>query len=172
IGVKKFDDEGRVITAEYPKLIVVNVYVPHGRRDLSRLSFKMEFHEKILNFLNKLRKKGKKIVICGDFNVAHNEIDIARPKANKKNTGFLPEERAWVDRFLESGYVDTFRYLHPETVKYTFWDVKSRARERNVGWRIDYIFLPKSQINSVKNAFILTEVAGSDHCPAGIKIKI
>jgi len=118
------------------------------------------------------KAEGKNIVVCGDFNTAHKEIDLARPKENEKTSGFLPIERAWIDTFIDHGYIDTFRYFNKEPGQYTWWDIKTRARERNVGWRIDYFFVNKEFIRHVKKAFIMPEVTGSDHCPIGIELDI
>jgi len=132
----------------------------------------MAFYDAFLKKVNALKKKGKKIVMCGDYNTAHTEIDLARPKANEKNTGFLPEERAWMDKYINAGYVDTFRHLCKEPGHYSWWDYKTKARERDVGWRIDYFFVTPNLTSNLKDAFILKDVMGSDHCPVGIEIKI
>ncbi len=130
----------------------------------------MDFYDAFLKFANKLKKKGKNLIICGDVNTAHKEIDLARPKPNEKVSGFLPEERAWMDKFFANGYLDTFRMFNEEPENYTWWDVISRARDRNVGWRIDYFFISESLKNKIKDAFIMSDVMGSDHCPIGIEI--
>ena len=172
-GIEKFDDEGRVLIAEYEEFILYNVYVPNGGRDLGRLQFKLEFYDAFLKHLRKVKKAGKKIVICGDINTAHKEIDLARPKSNEKHTGFLPEERAWIDKFVHAGFIDTFREHHPNKKEaYSWWDVKSRARDRNVGWRIDYFFVSENLKKSVTKAFIRPKVMGSDHCPVGITLEL
>ena len=132
----------------------------------------MTFYDVFLKYADALKAAGKKLVICGDVNTAHKEIDLARPKENSKVSGFLPEERAWIDKFVAHGYVDTFRQFHQEPDQYTWWDLKSGARERNVGWRIDYFFVSENLLPSVTDAFILPEVMGSDHCPIGITLKI
>jgi len=137
-----------------------------------RVPYKMEFYNAFLDFADALVKKGKKLIICGDVNTAHKEIDLARPKENVKNTGFLPEERAWMDKLVEHGYVDTFRHFHKEPEQYTYWDMKTGARARNVGWRIDYFFVSKNLLPAVKDAYILPEVTGSDHCPIGITLVV
>lgn len=171
LGIKKFDDEGRLIIAYYKDFILFNVYFPHGRRDLSRVPFKLEFHNEFLKFIEKLRKKGHKIIFTGDVNVAHKEIDLARPKINEGNTGFLPEERAWVDEVVSRGYVDVFRHFYPDKKDvYTYWDVKTAARDRNVGWRIDYFFVSSDLLPKVKKTAILSEVYGSDHCPISLEL--
>ena len=130
----------------------------------------MDFYDAFLAYADKLKKKGKNLVICGDVNTAHKEIDLARPKENEKISGFLPEERAWMDKFVEHGYIDTFRMFNREPENYTWWDMMTRARERNVGWRIGYFFVSENFKKKVKDAFILSEVMGSDHCPIGIEI--
>ncbi|MFC1901538.1 exodeoxyribonuclease III [Chloroflexota bacterium] len=166
------DMEGRAIIAEYPAFTLLNIYFPNGKKDESRLRYKMDFYEAFLQFADTLKGRGKELVICGDFNTAHHEIDLARPKENAGISGFLPEERAWMDKFVAHGYADTFRHFHQEPKQYTWWDLKSRARERNVGWRIDYFFVSENLLPSVKKAFILPEVTGSDHCPLGIVLEI
>ena len=171
LGVQDFDIEGRVIISEYPQFILFNVYFPNGKRDEIRLKYKMDFYEVFLDFVEPLRQKGEKLIICGDFNTAHKEIDLARPKENENVSGFLPMERAWMDKLVAHGYIDTFRHFNKEPNQYTWWDLKSRARERNVGWRIDYFFVTENLLSSVSKAFIMPEVMGSDHCPIGIILK-
>lgn len=165
------DLEGRVIIAEYPAFTLFNVYFPNGKQGPERLNYKMTFYDIFLKYADSLKDASKKLVICGDVNTAHKEIDLARPKENSKVSGFLPEERAWMDKFVSHGYVDTFRHFHKEPDQYTWWDLKSGARARNVGWRIDYFFVSENLITSVKQAFIMPEVMGSDHCPIGIVLK-
>lgn len=169
-GIEKFDSEGRVLAAHYSDFVLFSIYFPNGKASPERLEYKMEFYGAFLDFADSLRKKGKNIIVCGDVNTAHREIDLARPKENEKTSGFLPEERAWIDTFLSHGYLDTFRMFNGEGENYSWWDYKSGARERNVGWRIDYFFINKEFRSRVKNAFILTHVTGSDHCPVGIEI--
>jgi exodeoxyribonuclease III len=168
IGLQEFDIEGRTITAEFPRFTVINTYFPNGRSDEERLSFKMKFYKRYLEFLENLKKSKKPLIICGDFNTAHREIDLARPQANQKVSGFLPEERAFLDELVGLGMADTFRVFNKDPGNYTWWDMKTRARERNVGWRLDYFFVSESLLSSLKSAFILSDVYGSDHCPAGI----
>lgn len=165
---QRYDDEGRVIMAEYVDMQFYNVYFPNGQSSQERLDYKMRFYDDFLAHLEQERKAGKLLVICGDFNTAHTEMDIARPKENERTSGFLPEERAWMDKFESMGYVDTFRHFHPEDQVYTWWSLRTRARERNVGWRIDYFYVSKEALPHVKSAFILGDVMGSDHCPVGI----
>jgi len=162
----QFDDEGRLIIADYGKFLFYTGYFPNGGNDLSRVPYKLEFSEFVLQHAEAQRKKGRSIVICGDVNTAHEEIDLANPKSNKKNTGFLPEERAWVSRLTEHGYVDIFRRLHPdEPGHYTWWSNRKGVRERNVGWRIDYFFISPDLARRVVAARIHSQVMGSDHCP-------
>lgn len=171
MGIKKFDDEGRIIVGHFKDFIIFGVYFPNGGGGPVRLKYKLDFYDAFLEKIEKLRKSGKKIIFCGDVNTAHEEIDLARPKANETNTGFLPEERAWIDEVVGAGYIDTFRHFHPEKKdQYSYWDMKSRARDRNVGWRIDYFFIDPSLQAKLKKAFILSDIYGSDHCPVGIEI--
>jgi len=171
-GVSRFDDEGRILQADYGKFILFNIYFPNGKASPERLKYKMDFYEAFLLEMKKLLKKDKKIVICGDVNTAHREIDLARPRENSKVSGFLPQEREWIDRFLELGFVDTLRMFDPSPGRYTWWDVFSGARARNVGWRIDYFYVSQNLKASVKKAYILPEVMGSDHCPIGLEMDI
>lgn len=171
-GISKFDDEGRIIVADYKSFLLINIYYPNGKMSPERLQYKMDFYNAFLEYADKLVKKGKNLVICGDVNTAHKEIDLARPKENEKVSGFLPIEREWMDKFLSHGYVDTFRMFNDQPEQYTWWDMQSRARERNVGWRIDYFFVSENFRKNVNNAFIMPEVMGSDHCPVGIEINL
>ncbi|MFC1955428.1 exodeoxyribonuclease III [Chloroflexota bacterium] len=169
--VAEFDTEGRTIIAEYPGFVLINIYFPNGKKDETRLKYKMDFYDAFLDFTDNLKTEGKRLVICGDFNTAHREIDLARPKANENVSGFLPEERAWMDKFIAHGYMDTFRQFNEEPNQYTWWDYKSGARERNVGWRLDYFFVSDNLLPAVAEAFIIPGVTGSDHCPIGIVLK-
>jgi exodeoxyribonuclease III len=166
------DIEGRVITARYGAFTMMNIYFPNGGAGNKRVPYKLDFYDVFLKYADSLVKAGQKLIICGDVNTAHKEIDLARPKENVKNTGFLPEERAWMDKFVSHGYVDTFRYFHKEPQQYTYWDMKSGARARNVGWRIDYFFVSENLLPAVTSAFIQPAVMGSDHCPIGITLKL
>lgn len=170
-GDAEIDLEGRVIVTDYPGFTLLNIYFPNGKKNQERLNYKMDFYETFLQYADALRDKGKKLVICGDLNTAHNEIDLARPKENANVSGFLPEERAWMDKFVAHGYVDTFRQFNKEPNHYTWWDLKSGARARNVGWRLDYFFVSEDLLPSVARAFIMSEVTGSDHCPVGIILR-
>jgi len=171
IGIEKFDSEGRFIVTEFDEFVLFNIYFPNGKARAERLQYKMDFYEAFLKHLKKLLKQGKKIVICGDVNTAHKEIDLARPKPNEKVSGFLPQERAWIDKLLEAGFIDTLRVYNQKPEQYTWWDMMTRARDRNVGWRIDYFFISDNLKDNLKNAFILPEVMGSDHCPVGIELR-
>ena len=170
LGIGRFDTEGRLIQADYPDFVLFNVYFPNGKASRGRLQFKMDYYETFLKKMDDLLGQGKKIVICGDVNTAHQEIDLARPKENEKVSGFLSIEREWIDRLIQLGFIDTFRQFHPEPGQYSWWDYKTRARERNVGWRIDYFFISKNLKDHLKIAFIQSEVTGSDHCPIGIDL--
>ncbi|MHC1593577.1 MAG: exodeoxyribonuclease III [Methermicoccaceae archaeon] len=171
-GIERFDSEGRVLIADYEDFVLFNVYFPNGKASQERLDYKMEFYDAFLSYVDELKSRGKKIVVCGDVNTAHKEIDLARPKQNEEVSGFLAEERAWIDRFLSHGYVDTFRAFNGQPAQYTWWSFKTRARERNVGWRIDYFFVSENLMEDVKSAYILSDVKGSDHCPIGIDIAV
>jgi exodeoxyribonuclease-3 len=169
-GIEKFDREGRVLITEFSSFVLFNVYFPNGKKDDERLEYKLDFYDTFLSYADNLKAEGKNIVVCGDFNTAHKEIDLAHPKANENRSGFLPIERMWIDTFVDHGYIDTFRFFNKEPDQYSWWDMKSRARERNVGWRIDYFFVNKEFLPRLKKAFILQDVIGSDHCPVGIEI--
>ncbi len=171
LGKKEFDSEGRTLVLEYEDFILFNVYFPNGSSGNVRVPFKMAFYDEFLKVTEKLRRKDKRLIICGDVNTAHTEIDLARPKENEKNTGFLPEERAWVTKFIASGYIDTFRHFYKNPGHYTWWDYKTGARARDIGWRIDYFFITANLLPKLKSALILKDVLGSDHCPVGIELK-
>jgi exodeoxyribonuclease-3 len=171
IGRPEFDDEGRTIVAEYPDFTLINCYFPNGGRDQERVPYKLEFYDAFLAYIERLRSQGKHVLFCGDVNTAHMEIDLARPKQNEKSTGFLRVERDWMDRLVAHGYVDTFRHFHPDLVgQYTWWLQWGQARERNIGWRIDYFFAAAELMPRVVDAFVLPDVRGSDHCPVGIRL--
>jgi exodeoxyribonuclease-3 len=173
VGVKEYDQEGRLLTLSFNKFVLLNVYFPNGGGGPDRLRFKLEFYEKFLEYIEKIRKEQPNIIFCGDVNTAHKEIDLARPKENVENTGFLPVERAWIDKVIGHQYIDTFRALHPDKKDaYTYWDMKTFARERNVGWRIDYFFVSKEIFPKVKKVEILDNILGSDHCPIEMEIDI
>jgi exodeoxyribonuclease-3 len=170
MGVEDHDQEGRVITAEYEDFILVTAYVPNSGNELVRLDYRAQWDKDFLNYLKKLEEQ-KPVIVCGDFNVAHEPIDIARPKANyNKSAGYTQKEIDGFDGFIGHGFVDTFRRKYPKEVKYSWWSYRAGAREKNVGWRIDYFLVSNSLMPKVKEAFILNEYYGSDHCPLGIVI--
>ena len=171
-GVPRFDREGRVLQTDFGTFTLINIYFPNGKMNAERLKYKMDFYEETLKQLTKLLKKGKKIVVCGDVNTAHKPIDLARPKENEDVSGFLPEERAWIDKLLAHGFLDSLRVFNPDPGQYSWWDLRTGARERNIGWRIDYYFVSENLKPYLKDAFILPEVMGSDHCPVGLKIDL
>jgi exodeoxyribonuclease-3 len=170
-GREEFDSEGRILITAFPTFTLFNIYFPNGKKNKERLQYKLDFYDAFLSHADNLKAQKHNIIICGDFNTAHKEIDLARPKENEHTSGFLPVERAWIDMLVDHGYIDTFRKFHIESNQYSWWDLKTSARARNVGWRIDYFFVNKEFLPKVKNAFILQQVMGSDHCPVGIEIK-
>jgi exodeoxyribonuclease-3 len=173
LGIEEFDDEGRCLIAEYKNFIIFNCYFPNGQRDHGRVPYKLSFSDAVMKKAKALKKKtGKEIIICGDYNTAHTEMDLANPKSNKKTTGFLPIEREWMDKFFKNGFVDTFRHFTPmeENGHYTWWTYRSNCREKNVGWRIDYFCVTQEFLKKVKKSYHLPEVLGSDHCPLAIEI--
>jgi exodeoxyribonuclease-3 len=169
VGVKEYDSEARVLVAKIGGFYIINLYFPHSRRDLSRLDFKVDFNRKVRIFVDKFPKH--KTILCGDFNVAHEEIDIARPKDNRKNAGFTDIERNWMSGFLSDGWVDVFRQKYPDKQIFTWWSNMRNARARNIGWRIDYFLVSSKMFAKVNNCQILTEIYGSDHCPVMCEIK-
>ncbi|NMC36337.1 exodeoxyribonuclease III [Candidatus Beckwithbacteria bacterium] len=166
------DEEGRVALTEYDDFLLFNVYFPNGKASKERLAYKMKFYDEFLETVSKLTKQGKNVIFCGDVNTAHKPIDLARPKENETISGFLPEERAWLDKVIASGFIDTFRVFNQKPDQYSWWSQRTRARQRNVGWRIDYFFVNSVFAPKVTNAFIMPEVMGSDHCPIGIEIQL
>ncbi|MFH0840627.1 MAG: exodeoxyribonuclease III [bacterium] len=171
LGIKKFDDEGRVQTLEYKDFYLINTYFPHTRHDLSRMKFKVEFNQEVLKHVNKLENK-KPVIITGDFNVAREEIDLTNPSTNHHNPGFTDLEREWGRKYIEKGLIDTFRYFYPKKEQYTWWSYRFNARAKNIGWRIDYFLVSKKFLKKVTKAYILDKVKGSDHCPIGIDVNI
>ncbi|HXH18337.1 MAG TPA: exodeoxyribonuclease III [Chitinophagales bacterium] len=169
---EKFDREGRILIAEYPEFLLYNIYFPNGQMSEERLYYKLAFYDEFLKQVEIQRKQGKKIIIAGDINTAHREIDLARPKANERTSGFLPIERAWLDKLVAHGYTDTFRMFNQRGGQYTYWDQRFNARARNVGWRIDYFFVSDDLKSNVKDAFIQADVMGSDHCPIGLILEV
>ncbi len=170
IADDEFDIEGRVIRTVFPGFTLFNVYFPSGQRGYGRVEFKLRFYACLLDICDRMHVRGEKLVICGDFNTAHQEIDLRNPKSNQKTSGFLPEERAWVTRYLSQGFVDAFRALYPEKVQYTWWTYVSGARTRNVGWRLDYFLVSKALMPSVRDVIVHEDVTGSDHCPVTLDI--
>ncbi len=171
MGIEKFDSEGRTIIADYGDYVLLSAYFPNGSRDHSRVPFKMEYYDAFLETCEIFRSQGRSVIFCGDVNTAHQEIDLARPKQNQKTTGFLPEERAWLDKVVEAGYIDIFRDLYPDAIDmYSWWAYWGNAREKNVGWRIDYFFISPDLRKRVVDAQIHMDVPGSDHCPISITI--
>jgi len=168
IGVDKFNVEGRVIGTKYPDFLLFNVYFPNGQRDEERLTYKLDFYAHFLEMCDRLHDEEENIIICGDFNTAHREIDLRNPKENEKNSGFLPEERAWIDKYLEHKFFDVYRYLYPDKVEYTWWTYRFGARARNVGWRLDYFLVSETMLGRVKDVVIHNEINGSDHCPVSM----
>lgn len=171
IGVERHDTEGRVVTLEYPEFYLVNVYTPNSQSELARLDYRMDWEDEFLNYIKKL-DEDKPVIVCGDMNVAHTEIDLANPKTNRHNPGFTDEERNAMTRLLGSGFVDTFRNLNPGlTGAYSWWSYRGRAREKNVGWRIDYFIVSERIADRIKDAAIHPDITGSDHCPVSIELE-
>lgn len=164
--------EGRVIECDFGSFVLLNVYFPNGGMSEERLKYKLKFYDEFLTYVKKLLRSGRDVIFCGDINTAHSEIDLARPKENANNTGFLKIEREWIDKVIKEGFIDSFRLFHSEGGRYTYWDLKTFARDRNVGWRIDYFFVSENLKKNLRDAFINNEVMGSDHCPLGISIEI
>ena len=172
MDIPKFDDEGRIVGAKFKDFTLINIYFPNGGGGPERLTYKLEFYDAFLTFILKLRKNGEHVVFCGDVNTAHEAIDLARPKENEDNTGFLPIEREWMDEVVNAGFVDVYRNFFPtKTEAYTYWDMKTFARSRNVGWRIDYFFVGQEILPKIKHTGILSDYMGSDHCPIWIEIQ-
>lgn len=172
IGIEKHDKEGRVITLEYDKYYMVNVYTPNSQNELARLDYRMEWEEAFKAYLKKL-EENKPVIVCGDMNVAHNEIDLKNPKTNRKNAGFTDEERGKFTDLLDAGFIDTFRYFYPDMKDiYSWWSYRFSARAKNAGWRIDYFLVSKALKGNLVDAKIHTEIMGSDHCPVELDIEI
>ncbi len=172
IGMEEHDREGRVITAEFPDYYMLTVYVPNSQNELKRLPYRMEWEDAWRNYIQRLNEK-KPVIYCGDLNVAHEEIDLKNPATNHKNAGFTDEERAKMSRLLDAGYLDTFRLLHPDAIdEYSWWSYRMKARDRNVGWRIDYFIVSEALRDRVKGASIHQEIFGSDHCPIELDIEL
>jgi exodeoxyribonuclease III len=174
IGIDRYDAEGRIVEIDFGDFIFFNVYFPNGQMSDDRLAYKLDFYKDFFAYTDDLRKSGHSLVIAGDYNTAHNEIDLKNPKANEKRSGFLRIERDWLDEIIARGYMDTFRHFNPDTVKYSWWSYRFNARSRNAGWRIDYFFVSQDIIDKgwVVETFIENEIFGSDHCPIGIVLEI
>lgn len=171
MGIPRYDIEGRIIHTNHSDFTLFNVYFPNGQRDQSRLSYKLEFYADLLEYCNQLHADGEMLVLCGDFNTAHTEIDLRNPKQNQNTSGFLPEERAWIDRYLDHGFIDAYRFLYPDLIKYTWWTYRFGARQRNIGWRLDYFLVSEKLAPLVKEVEIHDDVLGSDHCPVSLTLK-
>lgn len=171
LGESKFDVEGRVISTLHPGFRLFNIYFPSGQRGKERVDYKLDFYAHLLKVCDRLHKKGENLIITGDFNTAHQPIDLKNAKSNQKTSGFLPEEREWVQKFLDHGFVDIYRKLYPEKVQYTWWTNILNARERGVGWRIDYFLVSEALAARVKDVIIHDAVRGSDHCPVELTLK-
>ena len=170
IDFARFDSEGRFLRLDYPNFVLINVYMPHGDRTKKNLAYKLEAYRYLLSYLEKIKKQP--VVLIGDFNVAREDIDLARPQNNRNNVMFTPDEKKQLNKLLELGFIDSFRKFHPEERQYTWWPYFAHARERNIGWRIDYAFVSRNLEEQIHNTFILGDVLGSDHCPIGIELKV
>jgi exodeoxyribonuclease-3 len=172
MGTNEFDQEGRVVRTKFPSFTLFNVYFPSGQRGYDRVEFKLDFYAQLLEICDQMHTAGEKLIICGDFNTAHREIDLRYPKQNQKTSGFLPEERIWIDTYLSQGFVDAYRYLYPERVEYTWWTYRMNARKNNVGWRLDYFLVSETLVSSIQKVVIHGTVTGSDHCPVTLTIDL
>lgn len=172
LGIEEHDKEGRIITLEFENFYFVNCYTPNSKRELERLEYRMVWEDEMRKYLKKLDEK-KPVIYCGDLNVAHKEIDLKNPKTNRRNAGFTDEERSKMTSLLEEGFIDTFRYLYPDKENcYSWWSYMGKAREKNVGWRIDYFITSNTMKSKIKESTIHPEILGSDHCPVGLQIEI
>jgi len=174
LGIERFDREGRILELDYDDFIFFNVYFPNGQMSQERLEYKLDFYQTFFDYTDQLQSDGRSIIVTGDYNTAHNEIDLKNPKPNEKRSGFLRIERDWMDQIIDRGYVDTFRHVYPKSVKYSWWSYRFKARERNAGWRIDYFFVTQDIIDKgwIVEPLIENDIFGSDHCPIGLIIKI
>lgn len=170
--IPRFDDEGRVLIAEYPNFFLLGAYFPNSQAEGKRLDYKLDFNNEVLAWARERTASGKNVVICGDYNVAHKPIDLENPKSNEKNPGYLPEEREWMSEFLDAGFVDTFRMFNQEAKQYSWWSYRMKARDRNIGWRIDYHCVNEGFRDSVLNADIHQDIFGSDHCPVSLELNV
>lgn len=171
LGIEEFDNEGRYLETEYNGFVLINTYFPNSQSEGKRLDYKLRFCNAVLMRMNELRDSGKKVLLCGDYNIAHKEIDLKNPKTNTGNPGFLPEEREWMDSFISNGYIDVFRFFDPNPGNYTWWSYRFSARERNIGWRIDYFCVNDSFLDNIESCEIMDQVMGSDHCPVSITVE-
>jgi len=171
LGVDRFDHEGRTIQAEFEDFTLFNLYIPNGGRDLKRVPFKLDFYAALLDKCDALHAAGRNVIICGDINTSHQEIDVDNPRPKMKITGFLPEERAWITKFLDHGFVDVFRERYPEKVQYTYWSYMQNQREKNKGWRLDYFLVSKAFVPRVQDVITHQDVLGSDHCPVTLVLR-
>jgi exodeoxyribonuclease-3 len=170
MGIEEFDSEGRLIMTRHAGFLLLGMYFPHGGHDHSRVPFKLDFYARLLDWCDRLHAQGERLILCGDFNTCHQDIDLRNPKANADTSGFLPEERVWIDYYLEHGFVDIYRQLYPQRVQYTWWTYRMNARQRNVGWRLDYFLISQALVERVQDVVIHEDVAGSDHCPVTLLI--
>ena len=170
LGIKRYDAEGRVLITEHENFLLYNIYFPNGQKDNIRLQYKLDFYDELLPIINEQVESGNNVVVTGDWNTAHHPIDLARPKQNVNTSGFMPIEREKLDMYVENGWIDTFRLFHPEGDRYSWWTYRFGARERNVGWRIDYFFVNEGFVDNVEDADIHDEVVGSDHCPVSLEL--
>lgn len=170
-GINHMDFEGRVIRADFDKVSVISLYLPSGT-NVDRLEYKFKFMKDFQNYIDELKKSQPNLVICGDYNICHEAIDIHDPVRNKKVSGFLPEERAWIDQFMNNGFIDSFRYLNPDPHHYSWWSYRANARNNNKGWRIDYNLVSKNLKDNITRSYILTEAKHSDHCPVGVELNL
>ena len=171
LGIKKYDNEGRVIIAEYENFLLYNIYFPNGQKDDARLKYKLDFYDDLLPIINEQVESGHNVIVTGDWNTAHKPIDLARPKQNIKTSGFMPIERQKIDTYIENGWIDTFRLFHDEGERYSWWSYRSSARPRNIGWRIDYFFVNEGLKKNCLDADIYQNVLGSDHCPVSLELE-
>jgi exodeoxyribonuclease-3 len=170
LGLDRYDTEGRVLLTEHENFLLYNIYFPNGQKDDERLQYKLDFYDELLPIINEQVESGNNVVVTGDWNTAHHPIDLARPKQNVNTSGFMPIEREKLDMYVENGWIDTFRLFHPEGDRYSWWTYRFGARERNVGWRIDYFFVNEGFVDNVEDADIHDEVVGSDHCPVSLEL--
>lgn len=170
--IDRFDSEGRVLVAQYPNFYLFNCYFPNSQAEGARLDYKIDFCQELKTISDTLIQKGNQVIICGDYNIAHKPIDLENPKSNEKNPGYLPEERAWMDDFIDSGYIDTFRMFNQEPKQYSWWSYRFQARTKNIGWRIDYHCVNKDFAQKVRTARIHQEILGSDHCPVSVELDV